>query len=216
MSEPAEHPPLGPGLTLHAPLFYDFTVGLLTLGRERAFREKLLRFVELGPGEIVLDVGCGTGSLAIAAKRQVGPAGTVFGVDASADMLARAQRKAQRGGLEIIFKQATAQQLPFPDAHADVVTASLMLHHLPRSGQIRFLQEARRVLKPAGRLLMVDFTRPEGKPSLSHFHRHGALSFDAMIELCWDAGLKITDSGDLGFRGLRFVLAVSPEVESVD
>ena len=214
MSTPAERPSLGPGLTLHAPLFYDFTVGLLTLGRERAFREKLLRFADLRPGESVLDVGCGTGSLAVAAKRQVGPAGTVFGVDASADMLARAESKARRTGLDVIFKKAPAQELPLPDASADAVTTTMMLHHLPRPARTQFLREVRRVLKPSGRLLMVDFTRPEGEPSLSHFHRHGAISFDAMIELCWDAGLKITDSGEIGFRGLRFVLAVAPGVES--
>lgn len=212
MSKTADHEPMTPaiGLTLHAPLFYDFTLGLLTLGREQAFREKLLRFVELRAGETVLDVGCGTGGLALAAKRQVGPAGTVFGIDASADMLARAERKTRRAGLEVVFKLASAQELPFADASVDAVAATLMLHHLPRTSRARFLQEVRRVLKPAGRLLLVDFTTPGGKQSVSHFHRHGAISFDAMIELCWDAGLKVADSGEVGFRSLRFVLAAMP------
>jgi len=65
-------------------------VWLLTGGREHAFREKILYFARLQPGESVLDVGCGTGSLAIRAKQQVGPTGEVTGLDASPEMLARA------------------------------------------------------------------------------------------------------------------------------
>lgn len=216
MSQPTDRelPAAAPGLTLHAPLLYDLTVGLLTLGRERAFRQNLLRFAELQPGETVLDVGCGTGSLALAAKRQVGASGAVFGVDASAEMLARAERKARRARLPVDFRQAAAQALPFPEAQFDVVTASLMLHHLPRTAHAEFLREARRVLKPRGRLLLVDFAGAEGNRAVSHFHRHGSISFDAMIELCWDAGLRIVDSGDVGFRDLRFVLATVPDVET--
>ena len=75
--EPASHTP---GLTLHAAFLYDLTVWLMTLGRERNFREKLLRLAGVKSGETVLDVGCGTGSLAITAKRWVGPAGSVTGI----------------------------------------------------------------------------------------------------------------------------------------
>ena len=91
------------------------------VGRERAFREKLLRFARLQPGETVLDVGCGTGSLAIAAKMQVGPAGKVYGIDASPEILARARKKARKAGVEVTFEQAPGQALPFPDGHFDAV-----------------------------------------------------------------------------------------------
>jgi SAM-dependent methyltransferase len=77
--------------------------------RERVFREKVLRLARLQPGEAVLDVGCGTGTLAIAAKRQVGPTGTVYGIDASPEMLARAEKKARKAGVEVVLKNAMAQ-----------------------------------------------------------------------------------------------------------
>src|SRR5437879_13713515 len=102
------------------------------LGREGAFREKVLRLARLQPGEAVLDVGCGTGTLAIAAKRQVGPTGTVYGVDASPEMLARAGKKARKAGVEIFFKNGLVEALPFPDAHFAAVLSTVMLHQLPR------------------------------------------------------------------------------------
>ena len=80
------------GRVLHWATGYDVLVWLVTLGRERAFREKMLNLAHLAPGESVLDVGCGTGTLAIAAKRVVGPAGAVYGIDASEQMIARATR----------------------------------------------------------------------------------------------------------------------------
>src|SRR5487761_962895 len=77
--------PSSTGLVLHAAARYDFTVWLMTLGRERAFREKILDLARLNSGEAVLDIGCGTGALAIVAKRNVGPSGIVNGVDASSE-----------------------------------------------------------------------------------------------------------------------------------
>src|SRR6266567_4998676 len=71
------------GIVLHRALLYDLFVWLVSLGRERAYREKALDLARLKPGEAVLDIGCGTGTLAVAAKRRVGPAGRVYGVDAS-------------------------------------------------------------------------------------------------------------------------------------
>src|SRR5215467_9211280 len=101
------------GLLLHKAAGYDLLVWLLTLGRTRAFREKMLSFAHLQPGQSVLDVGCGTGSLAITAKRQVGAGGNVHGVDASPEMIARARKKARKAGIEITFRNAYAQSLPF-------------------------------------------------------------------------------------------------------
>ncbi len=205
-------PPATTGLVVHWAARYDLMVWLLTLGRERAFRERLLLRARLQPGESVLDVGCGTGTLAIAAKRQVGPTGTVCGVDASPEMVARATKKARKAGLEVIFKSGLAEALPFPDAQFDAVLTTVMLHHLPAKARQDCAREMRRVLRPGGRVLAVDFGGggPTKGSLLSHLHRHGHVDPRDIISLLSETGLTILDSGAVGIRDLQFVLAAAP------
>jgi ubiquinone/menaquinone biosynthesis C-methylase UbiE len=201
------------GIVLHSPVFYDFTVWLAMRGRERAFREKVLRLARLETGERVLDVGCGTGTLAIAAKQHVGPAGTVYGVDASPEMIAKAEKKAKKAGAEVFFKNALAEALPFPEPGFDAVLSTVMLHHLPRKARLQCASEIRRVLKPGGRVLVVDFEgmADQKKTFLSHFHRpHGHVSARDIIALLSEAGLHTIESGPVGIRDLQFVLAKFP------
>ena len=201
-----------PGLIIHWAVRYDLLVWLLTLGGERAFREKLVALAHLAPGEAILDVGCGTGTLAIAASRQVGPRGTVSGIDASPEMIARAERKARRAGAEVAFRVASAQNLPFPDAQFDAVTLTVMLHHLSRKGREDCAREVRRVLKPGGRALVVDFGGPTRKRKgiLAHLHRHGHVAPGDLTTLLTDAGLSIVGKGSVGLSDLHYVLAVTP------
>jgi ubiquinone/menaquinone biosynthesis C-methylase UbiE len=200
------------GLVLHAAAFYDLTVWLSMFGRERAFREKVLGLARIGSGDNVLDVGCGTGTLAIAAKRRVGPSGAVCGIDASPEMLARAAMKARKAGMDVAFQNAAAQALPFPDARFDVVLNTVMLHHLPRKAREQCAQEIRRVLKPGGRVLLVDFAPParEKKGFFTHLHRHGHVSLGDMIAVLSGAGLSIVESGAVEISDLQFVLAAAP------
>jgi ubiquinone/menaquinone biosynthesis C-methylase UbiE len=201
------------GIVLHSAAGYDWLVWLTTLGRERAFREKLLRLARLGPGESVLDVGCGTGTLAIAAKRVVGAAGKVYGIDASPEMIARAERKATKAGVEVVFQNSMAQALPFPDAQFDAVLSTVMLHHLPRKVREQAAAEMRRVLKPGSRVLAVDFgaNTAKKKSLLDHIHRrHGHVAQSDILALLGEAGLKIVESGSVGVRDLHFVLAATP------
>jgi ubiquinone/menaquinone biosynthesis C-methylase UbiE len=88
------------GLVLHRAAQYDLLLWLLTLGRERTFRERALGLARLSAGESVRDIGCGTGTLAIAAKQQVGQKGHVYGIDASPKMVTRAGKKARKAGLK--------------------------------------------------------------------------------------------------------------------
>jgi ubiquinone/menaquinone biosynthesis C-methylase UbiE len=200
------------GIVLHRAFLYDLFVWLVSLGRERAYRGKTLDLANLKPGESVLDIGCGTGTLAIAAKQRVGPTGRVYGVDASPEMLARATRKATRAGAEVVFQNGVVERLPFPEGQFDAVLSTLMLHHLGRKARQQCADEVRRVLKPGGRVLAVDFARPaQGKKGLlDHFHHHGYVNLHDLVALLTAAGLKILKSGAVGVGDLQFVLASAP------
>ena len=191
--------------------FYDLMVWLLTRGRERAFRDRLIELAALKTGESVLDVGCGTGTLAIAAKRRVGPTGNVHGIDASPEMIARATRKAKKAGADVTFRTTIVEELPFPDRQFDAVLSTLMLHHLPRPTREQCAREIHRVLKPGGRVLAVDFGAPAGhrKGIIGHLHRRGHVALDSVIELLSKSGLTVVDSGRVGFRDLHFTVATA-------
>lgn len=208
------------GLILHRAFGYDLLVRLLSLGRERTYREKTLELAGLHGGELVLDVGCGTGTLAIAARRHVGPAGKVYGVDASPEMIARAQQKAKKAGADVTFANAFAEKLPFPDATFDVVLSTTMLHHLPDKTRRQCLREVGRVLKPAGRLLAVDFggALSERRSWVAKLHRHGRIDLQRLTPLVIEAGLRIVQSGPMAqsfglMSDLHYILAAAPAGE---
>src|SRR5216683_1424151 len=142
-------------------LIARFGMRFILGGSEQALRQTTADLAQLQPGETVLDVGCGTGTLALVAKERVGATGLVSGIDPSAQLLTRARRKAARRGLEINFQLGVIEQLPFPDQSFDVVLSTLMMHHLPDDLKRQGLAEIARVLKPGGRLLVVDARRPE-------------------------------------------------------
>ena len=203
--------PATKGLVIHWAARYDLLAWLLTHGRERVFRDKLVALGRLSPGESVLDIGCGTGTLAIAARRRVGPAGEVFGIDASPEMIARASSKAARAGVDVSFTTAVAESLPFPDARFDAVLNTLMLHHLPRALRHECAREIRRVLKPHGRVLVVDFAHAQGRRGLlAHFHRHGHVDPAETRSVVEAAGLLCVESGAVGVSSLHYVLASPP------
>jgi ubiquinone/menaquinone biosynthesis C-methylase UbiE len=198
-------------MLIHRAGGYDLLVWLLTLGRERRFRERLLAPAHLRPGESVLDVGCGTGTLALAAKRIVG-GGEVQGVDPSAAMVERARRKATKAGVDVRFETAFVQELPFENGRFDVVLSTLMLHHVPGDERPAAIAEMHRVLKPGGRLLIVDLRGGAGAHGvLSHLHRRrGGLRDDVLNQFVRDAGLDIAESGPLGVWNLQFALGIRP------
>jgi ubiquinone/menaquinone biosynthesis C-methylase UbiE len=204
------------GLVIHWAARYDLLAWLLTRGREHAFRERIISLARLERGNSVLDIGCGTGSLAIAAARHVGPTGAVHGIDASPPMIARASRKAAKAGADVLFQLAAAESLPFPDGRFDVVLSTLMLHHLPRSVRQQCVSEIKRVLKPGGRVLAVDFTLSRQRGLLAHFHRHGHVDLQDIVALFVSAGLTTVRSGPVGTNDLQFVLAEATRDATAD
>ncbi|MBI5462996.1 MAG: methyltransferase domain-containing protein [Gammaproteobacteria bacterium] len=137
---------------------YDWYCPKLGLGP--AFRRETLRHAALAPGERVLDVGCGTGVLTRLAAEAVGATGYVVGIDPGPRMLAEARRTSAASAARIEFRLAAIEALPFGDASFDAVLSSLMLHHLPPDMKRAGLKEVYRVLKPGGRLIVVDVDRP--------------------------------------------------------
>jgi ubiquinone/menaquinone biosynthesis C-methylase UbiE len=200
------------GNVLHGAFRYDLFIWLVSLGREQTYRERILNLVWLKPGESVLDVGCGTGTLAIAAKRRVDSSGRVYGIDASPEMIARAGKKAKKAGVEVTFENAVAEKMPFTGGTFDAVLATVMLHHLGRKARQLCAWEMRRVLKPGGRVLVVDFggAAHEKRNLLAHFHRHGHVKLPELIAVLEEAGLKSVESGAVGIGDLQFVPAVAP------
>jgi ubiquinone/menaquinone biosynthesis C-methylase UbiE len=171
--------------------FYDLLAKLL--GADQA-RRTLVDQLALRENGRVLDIGSGTGSLAIEIKRAF-PRAEVVGLDPDPKALAIARRKATRASMSIQFDRGFADALPYPDASFDVVTSSLMFHHLPPSDKEQALREVRRVLAPGGRFHMLDFAGSgHGHAGLLARHVHASWqlgdSADArVLELMRSAGL---------------------------
>ncbi len=148
-----------PALRFHrlTPLF-DLVAAVAV--RDQAIKRRVLERAAIAGDEDVLDVGCGTGTLASAAARAA-PRVKVTGLDADASILARARRRAADAGLEIRFDEGSATALPYADASFDRVLCTLMFHHLPDDGKRRTAEELARVLRPGGRLVVADPGRPQ-------------------------------------------------------
>jgi ubiquinone/menaquinone biosynthesis C-methylase UbiE len=133
------------------PLYDPFT---WLMGVPRVHR-RLVELAGVEPGHRVLEIGCGTGNLALRAQR-MHPDAELVGIDPDPLALARARRKAERKGLPVHFDQGKAGELPYPDESIDRVLSAFMFHHLDDAEKRRALAEIGRVLRPAGQLHLVD------------------------------------------------------------
>lgn len=193
-------------------LAYDLLLKLLWRGSEHRYREKTVSLAGIRPGDTVLDVGCGTGTLAIAAKRCAGSAGQVYGLDASHEMRLRACKKAAAAGTEIDVRLGSADAIPFPEETFDVVLSTTVLHCLADHARLLCIREMVRVLKPSGRLLLVDFGGPkrERLSLIGHLSAHRNFDVLEFVPIVYDYGLSDLETGSLGFSDLQFVLAMKP------
>lgn len=195
------------GRVLHAARWYDLFGRVMSFGRDKAIRE-IVELAAPAPGEKVLDVGCGTGTLAMATKPQVG-GGEVHGIDASPEMIEVAREKSAKDGADIDFRVALIEAIPFPDASFDLVTSSLMLHHLPDNLKAKGFLEIRRVLKPGGRLLAMDFAAHSHSP-LGHLlsilgHSRGESMVDKLVPMLKDAGFGDVEAIPTRHKNLAFI-----------
>lgn len=136
---------------------YDAVVGATT--RERSFKEALIRQARFEPGQRVLDLASGTGTLAVWIKRHQ-PLLDIAGVDADPAVLDIASRKARAANVDVRFERSHSHDLPFPAAHFDRIVSSLFFHHLTWPDKLRTARELFRVLKPGGELHVADWGRP--------------------------------------------------------
>jgi SAM-dependent methyltransferase len=217
MAEQTPQPPAGPasppaeaGPSYLPPMGHDRLLPLydpLTwVLRMRTAHRRLADQAGLRPGDRVLEIGCGTGNLALLVKRRH-PETTVVGLDPDPRALARAGRKARRTRRSVHLERGFAGALPYPDASFDRVLSAFMLHHLEPADRQAALREARRVLAPSGSLHVVDFggDRPSRRRRIRRPHRsarrhgtagHAGHTGDGIPALMTAAGLA--DAAETG------------------
>jgi demethylmenaquinone methyltransferase / 2-methoxy-6-polyprenyl-1,4-benzoquinol methylase len=150
---------------------YDLMNSLMTAGLHHRWRERAADLAAVGPGGRALDVACGTGDLAIELARRVGPTGTVVGSDFSEAMLERARQKSSA----VTWEWANALELPYPDGGFDAATVGFGARNF--SDLDRGLAEMARVVRPSGRVVILEITVPQ-RPPLSTFF---SIWFDRIV-----------------------------------
>jgi FkbM family methyltransferase len=157
---------------------YDPTIRFLS--RERKWRGEILKTLALSPGDVLIDVGCGTGTLAVMAKASV-PSAEVIGIDPDPNALQRARKKAKRKGLSMTFEEGfggdTARLVG--ESRATKIVSTLAFHHMSKDVQAETLAAMTKALRPGGLLRVADFTEghmghgSDVRELITEFPRHG-------------------------------------------
>lgn len=195
--------------------FYDLIQRWIV--RDTRFKSRLIEQARIRPGQRILDLGCGTGTLAIMVRRAQ-PISDVVGLDADPRMLRVASAKAASESPSIRFDLGMAFDLPYPDASFDRVLSSLMIHHLKTPDKERAAREVYRILKPGGQLHVVDFGKPRtpyGKlvGLFLHGFEEANDNIDGRLPVIFEqAGLKVREVGDFMtfFGSLTFLSGEKP------
>lgn len=195
--------------------FYDFIQKYIV--RDIRYKALLITQANIQPGQRVLDLGCGTGTLAIMA-RQAQPTAEVAGLDADPEMLKVARYKANQLRVPIQFDLGFTNELPYPDESFDRVLSSIMIHHLKTPDKWQTAREVYRVLKPGGQLHIIDFGKPVslyGKilgPFLHNFEEANDNIEGKLPEIFGAPGLKTEVVGNFWtfFGDQAFLRGVKP------
>jgi demethylmenaquinone methyltransferase/2-methoxy-6-polyprenyl-1,4-benzoquinol methylase len=157
---------------------YDLLNSLMSAGLHHRWRERAAERAAVGPGDSALDVCCGTGDLTLELASRLSPGGSVVGCDFSEPMLDLAREKAEaREAAGVRFEWADALSLPYDAGRFDAVTVGFGLRNF--ADRDRGLREMARVLRPGGRLVVLEFTRPT-RPPFSTFY---SLWFDRIAPI---------------------------------
>ena len=195
--------------------FYDFIQKWIV--RDKRYKSRLIEQAQIQPGMRVMDLGCGTGTLAIMAKRAQ-PNAELVGLDADPEMLKMAYTKKDQENLDVKFDVGFTNDLPYPDASFDCVLSSIMIHHLKTPDKEKTAREIYRVLKPGGQLHVIDFGKPStfyGKllgPFLHKFEEAND-NIDGKLPIIFrEAGLNVQEKGDFWtfFGDLTFLAGYKP------
>lgn len=210
-SQGPEPAPETSGRAIRWARFYDAVYWLVSFGKGPAIRKTTVELAEAAPGEKVLDVGCGTGSLAIAVKAKAGAAGEVHGIDAAPEMIGVARRKAASKGADVSFHVGLIEDIPFPDDQFDLALNSFVLHHLPDDLKRTGFAQIRRVLKPGGRFLAVDLAST-GDGIVGHLfslfgHKTADDYVESLMAMMKDAGFSEVEALETMYKQLAFIRA---------
>ena len=148
-------------------LRYDFLTGFFdplvrVTTREYTFKRALIAQANLQNDQTILDIACGTGTLAVGIKKRF-PEIKVYAIDADAEILQIARQKAALNSAEIIFEQTFSDNLSYADNSFDRVLSTLFFHHLTLESKLKTFREILRVLKPGGEFHLADFALPRNK-----------------------------------------------------
>ena len=192
---------------------YDVAIAFLT--RENVWRSALIEAIALQRGERLLDVGCGTGSLAVRLAT-VEPGAQVHGIDPDPDVLQRARSKAATAAARIDFYEGflTGEFLGGKKSF-DVVTSSLVFHQVPLAGKRDLLSMMRRALRPAGRLVIADYSL-QRTPLMRRLFRATVQSLDGVDDTQPNAdGVLPELINEAGFAGVREVRVIPTATGSI-
>lgn len=181
---------------------------MATLFQERLYRWPLIAALDLQPGQQILDIGCGTGTLELL-LRQHAPNALVVGLDIDPTVLALAQGKAAQRQTSLALSLASADCLPYADNSFDQVVSSLMFHHLTAAQKGWMLTEARRVLRSGCTLSILDFGPPIASwlatlltTVAAHFEHIDDNLHGRVPKLLTQAGFIDVQVRDIAFGGL--------------
>lgn len=186
---------------------YDLMNDLMSVGIHRLWKRFTLQQTGLKPGQVALDLAGGTGDLARGLARQVGETGEVVLADINAAMLDNGRRNLiDRGvGGNVEFVQADAERLPFPDRYFDCITIGFGLRNVTRKDAA--LASMYRVLKPGGRLLILEFSKPIDSTLQSLYDLY---SFKVLPQLG-----KLVAKDEASYRYLAESIRMHPDQETL-